>query len=274
MECQPTMEARISVVAGVVWGALAIVAGPGALAGQHAARADTTAFHFFGGQPFRLDGMKPWRRGGPAVSLQRGSSSLPGSSASGQPFRLRGGAAADGSSGMLSALADLLMPVRGVRQDQLHDSFGSPRDGHRHEGIDIFAPRGAPVVAAVDGTVARLKWDVGGGRTIREIDGSGKYVLYYAHLSGYVRGLREGQTVRRGQVIGYVGRTGTVHGSSHLHLGIAALLDGANRWWRVRPLNPYALLRRALGAACDSTAAADCGAAEPAAAVAEARAGR
>jgi murein DD-endopeptidase MepM/ murein hydrolase activator NlpD len=151
--------------------------------------------------------------------------------------------AIEGADRIAEALTNLLIPVLGVMGGDLRDSFRSPRVGHIHDAIDIPAPLGTPVVAAADGTVLVKKWDVGGGRTVRILDLSGKYLFYYAHLNGYAPGLGEGDTVRKGQVLGYVGKTGTVSGA-HLHLRISRT-DNPERWWRAKPLNPYPLLRDA-----------------------------
>lgn len=149
-----------------------------------------------------------------------------------------------GAAASPAALDGLMIPVVGVSGRQLHDSFRSPRTGHVHHAIDIIARRGTPVVAAIDGTIERLRWDHGGGRTIRLLDDTRRYILYYAHLSGYAAGLEQGDTVRRGQVLGYVGHTGHVIGSSHLHFRIGRVHD-PDKWWNDRPLDPYPLLKHA-----------------------------
>lgn len=256
------MEARIPKlfsVASVVLGLVGLVR---PAAAQRAAL-DTTRAHIFRGQPFRLDALTPWRRSGTIGHPVSGSSSEPAGNVPEPRFRLRAKSAPSG--GFLAALADALVPVLGITSDQLHDSFGNPRKGHRHGGIDIPAPKGTPVVASVDGAVLKMKWDRGGGRTLRLVDESGRFLFYYAHLSGYARGLREGEQVRKGEIVGYVGRTGRVLGGSHLHLGIASLLGQPDRWWQARPLNPYSLLRHALGLRCDSVVASgSCDGGEPA----------
>ncbi len=216
---------------------------PRGVAAQELSPADTSsiAAHVYGGQPFRLDALTPWRRGGVPFTLFHAS--YAGSE--------RGGGASSDDGGILSALADMLVPVLGITRDELRDSWGSKRVGHRHIGIDILAPKGTPVVAAVDGAVLKMKWDRGGGRTLRLVDQERRFVFYYAHLSGYAHGLREGEPVRKGQVVGYVGRTGDAKGA-HLHLGIASLLGDSDHWWQARPLNPYTALKQALGFGCDT----------------------
>lgn len=170
---------------------------------------------------------------------------------------------AEKSSGsrLASALAELLIPVLGVDGGDLRDSFHAPRVGHRHDGIDIVAPRGTPVLAAADGTVLVEKWDRGGGRTLRLMDSTGRFLFYYAHLDGYAPGVSEGDLVRKGQVIAYVGRTGDVHGSAHLHLRIGKLENPAH-WWKSTALDPYPILKRATPAADACSAEASCPQAE------------
>ena len=82
-----------------------------------------------------------------------------------------------------------------------------------------------------------------GGRALYLIDPSGGYCFYYAHLEAYAPGVREGQPVRRGEVIGYVGTTGNAPESApHLHFAVFQLRD-RNRWWGGRAINPYPLLK-------------------------------
>jgi murein DD-endopeptidase MepM/ murein hydrolase activator NlpD len=164
-------------------------------------------------------------------------------------IRLRGTWGADSqvvASGPLSVLRDLVMPVAGIAAADLRDTYSSPRPGHRiHGAIDIHAPMGTPVVATVAGTVWKIRWDLGGGRTVHLLDESGNFVFYYAHLSRYAKGLREGQTVQRGDLLGYVGNSGDVVGSPHLHLRIGRVPADREHWWDTKPLNPYPLLKSA-----------------------------
>ena len=145
----------------------------------------------------------------------------------------------------LSLLAGrrLVVPVEGVHPSQLRDTFDDGRGpGRRHQAIDIMAPRGTPVVAADDGSVAKISSNRGGGLSAYLLDPSGRIVYYYAHLDGYAPGLREGQHVRRGELIGYVGSTGNAPESApHLHFAVL-LAVGEKRWWGGEALNPYAAL--------------------------------
>jgi murein DD-endopeptidase MepM/ murein hydrolase activator NlpD len=150
------------------------------------------------------------------------------------------------ASGPLSVLRDMMMPVVGITASRLRDTYGAPRSGHRiHGAIDIHAPLGTPVVATVPGSIWKIRSDPGGGRTVHLLDESGKYVFYYAHLSRYAKGLHEGQSVQRGDLLGYVGRSGDVRGSPHLHLRIGRVPTDREHWWDTKPLNPYPLLKSA-----------------------------
>jgi peptidoglycan LD-endopeptidase LytH len=142
-----------------------------------------------------------------------------------------------------AAASPLLIPVAGVTAGQLTDTFNQTRDGaRRHEALDIMAARGTPVLAASDGKVAKLFTSVPGGLTIYEFDPGATYAYYYAHLDRYAPGLVEGRTLKRGDVIGYVGSTGNAsEDAPHLHFAIFAL-GPDKHWWQGTPINPYPLL--------------------------------
>ncbi|MBW3570325.1 MAG: M23 family metallopeptidase [Gemmatimonadetes bacterium] len=145
--------------------------------------------------------------------------------------------------------AGLIVPVAGVRVSELKDTYGAPRSGGRaHKGVDIFAPRGTPVVAAAAGVIVKRDSNAVGGLSVYERDLDGRTIYYYAHLDGWRPGLKEGDLVRQGDVIGYVGSTGNVTGAPHLHFAVFVVND-PNRWWRGRDLNPYTLLRAPAAAA-------------------------
>ncbi|HWR53449.1 MAG TPA: L,D-transpeptidase family protein [Bryobacteraceae bacterium] len=136
----------------------------------------------------------------------------------------------------------LIMPVAGVDKSAVRDTFNEGRDGHRHEATDILAPRGTPVLAAVNGTVKKLFHSEQGGLTVYEFDRSEKYCYYYAHLDRYADGLTEGMPLAAGQVIGYVGTTGNApHNTPHLHFAIFKL-GSEKQWWRGTAINPYPVL--------------------------------
>jgi len=96
-----------------------------------------------------------------------------------------------------------------------------------HLGVDFAAPFGTPVVAAADGEVVLAKWVGGYGRLVR-IEHDGAYESAYAHLQRYATGVKAGARVTKGQVIGYVGNSGTATGP---HLHFVLLRDG-------KPLDP------------------------------------
>ena len=91
-----------------------------------------------------------------------------------------------------------------------------------HTAIDYAAPAGTPVMSIGDGTVLSVGWASGGGNTVK-IRHNSSYTTSYMHLSRYARGLKAGQHVHQGQVIGYVGSTGTATGP---HLDFRVYKDG------------------------------------------------
>jgi peptidoglycan LD-endopeptidase LytH len=139
---------------------------------------------------------------------------------------------------------DLIVPVEGVAPDQLVRSYDQERSGSRvHEAIDILAPKGTPVKAVEGGTIARLFSSKAGGITIYQFDPTERFCYYYAHLDRYADDLKEGDRVRTGQVIGYVGVTGNApKDTPHLHFAVFRLTD-AKRWWEGTPIDPYDILR-------------------------------
>ncbi len=140
--------------------------------------------------------------------------------------------------------AALLLPVAGVAPNQLTDTFTAARgSGRRHDAIDIMAPRGTPILAAAEGTVEKLYFSNGGGGiTVYVRSPDRRWIYYYAHLDRYAPGLAEGQQVRPGTVLGFVGSTGDASPDGpHLHFAVNAMAPG-ERWWEGTPINPYPLL--------------------------------
>jgi peptidoglycan LD-endopeptidase LytH len=138
-----------------------------------------------------------------------------------------------------------MVPVAGVAAASLKSTFDEVRGGgsRRHEALDILAPRGTPVVASVDGRVAKLFMSAAGGLTVYQFDEREEYCYYYAHLDSYAPDLTEGQIVRRGQIIGYVGTTGNAPPDTpHLHFAISRL-GPEKKWWDGQPLDPVDVLR-------------------------------
>ncbi len=140
---------------------------------------------------------------------------------------------------------NLVIPVSGIRPEQLIDTFGDARsEGRLHDAIDIAAPAGTPVLAAADGRIVKLWQSERGGTTIYQLGPNQEVIFYYAHLAGYAPGLAEGNNVRQGDVIAYVGDTGNAGtGNYHLHFSIAVVSD-PKRYWEGTNINPYPLLRR------------------------------
>jgi len=141
-----------------------------------------------------------------------------------------------------SLLRPLAIPVEGVRLADLRDTFDEGRPGHRHEAIDIAAPRGTRVLAVDDGTLVKLFASVPGGLTIYQFDPESRFAYYYAHLDRYADGLREGMRLRRGDVIGYVGTSGNAaRDAPHLHFAVFRL-GPERRWWQGETINPFGAL--------------------------------
>ncbi len=113
------------------------------------------------------------------------------------------------------------------------DTWGAPRSGGRtHKGTDMAAAKGTPLVAMYSGTV-RINTHYLGGRQVYVYGDNGVF-YYYAHLSRWASGLSNGDRVKKGQVIGYVGNTGNATGYV-LHLGMGPIGGGY--------VNPYPTVR-------------------------------
>lgn len=128
-------------------------------------------------------------------------------------------------------------PVAGKDDRAIGSFWGVARDGgrRRHEGVDIFARRGTPVIAATDGTIRGVNTNNLGGKVVWLSDGGRDQVLYYAHLDRQL--VQPGQRVKTGDTLGLVGNTGNaVTTQPHLHFGIYRYMGG--------PIDPYPSLRR------------------------------
>lgn len=122
-----------------------------------------------------------------------------------------------------------VFPVAGADSRAIRSGFGDPRDegAREHHGIDIFAPRGTPVVAVTEGTVARTGNSGLGGKTIWLRDRRGRS-FYYAHLDSQL--VRSGARVNAGDTLGLVGNTGNARLTPpHLHFGL----------YQRGPVDPY-----------------------------------
>ena len=156
-----------------------------------------------------------------------------------------GGPPVSVAEGVVVGPAGLAIPVVGVKKRDLIDTFSQARAGgaRMHDAIDIMAPVGRPVISAAPGTVEKL-YDSknGGGISAYVRSDDGRWIYYYAHLSAYAPGLREGQRVRRGSPIGYVGFTGNANPAGpHLHFAINRMQPG-EKWYQGSAINPYPLL--------------------------------
>ena len=140
---------------------------------------------------------------------------------------------------------NLIIPVAGVRPDQLRDTFSESRsEGRVHDAIDIAAPLGTPVLAVADGTIIKLFHSERGGTTVYQLSTDQKFIYYYAHLDRYAEGLTEGRIAKQGETIAYVGDSGNAGaGNYHLHFSVALVSD-PKRYWQGMNINPYPLLRR------------------------------
>lgn len=137
---------------------------------------------------------------------------------------------------------NLKIPVDGVDRDDLVDTFTDARGSRSHEALDIIAPRHTKVRAVEDGRIQKLFTSQAGGLTIYQFDPTGTFAYYYAHLDRYADGLREGQIVEAGDVIGYVGSTGNASPDApHLHFAIFRLTP-ERQWWKGEAINPYPIL--------------------------------
>jgi peptidoglycan LD-endopeptidase LytH len=166
----------------------------------------------------------------------------PGEDGEPVPASLTGSAANATAIEMLRG-RHLKMPVD-IDRDDLRDTFSDARGGSRaHEALDIMAPRHTPVRAVEDGRIQKLFTSKAGGLTIYEFDPTDTFTYYYAHLDRYADDLREGQMVKRGDVIGYVGSTGNASPDApHLHFAIFRLTP-ERQWWKGEPINPYPVFK-------------------------------
>ena len=108
-------------------------------------------------------------------------------------------------------------PINGARLSSAFGMRKHPIDGYNkmHKGTDFAAPMGTPIMASGDGIVIRARWCGGGGNCVK-IKHNSTYQTIYAHMKNFALSIREGQRVKQGQIIGYVGSTGKSTGP-HLH---------------------------------------------------------
>lgn len=160
-----------------------------------------------------------------------------------QPELLRGG----NYQVVLRQEAQMAFPVEGAGPSAVGSRFGASRDGGRrsHQGVDIFAPRGTPVLAASSGQVGRVSNTRLGGKVVWVRDAVRESSVYYAHLDS--QHVRSGQAVETGDTLGFVGNTGNARTTPpHLHFGIYRRREGA--------VDPYPFLDPPRGALPRSSA--------------------
>ena len=138
----------------------------------------------------------------------------------------------------------LAVPVAGVARAAIRESWGDPRDNglRAHHGTDVMAPANTPVLAAAPGRIEKLWTSVAGGTTLYVRSPERNWTYYYAHLAGYAPGLHEGQVVRAGDVLGFVGDSGNAGaGNYHLHFGLIRTTP-AQHWYEGEDVDPYPYL--------------------------------
>ena len=158
-----------------------------------------------------------------------------------QPELLRGGKLTIGQK----TTAALTFPVAGRTSAAVQSFFLDPRDNNRrdHHGIDIFAPRHTPVLAAADGFVSHVGTSNLGGNIVWVWDPRRGQSHYYAHLER--QAVKPGERVAAGDVVGYVGNTGNARSTPpHLHFGIYRRGEG--------PIDPLPFVNGARGPAASS----------------------
>jgi murein DD-endopeptidase MepM/ murein hydrolase activator NlpD len=138
----------------------------------------------------------------------------------------------------------LPVPVAGVQPRALRDTWdGARSEGRKHQGIDIFAKCGTPVLSSTEGIVMQVGTNRLGGLVVW-VMGPGGQRHYYAHLDRYAD-VEAGMRIEAGRVLGYVGNTGNAQGTPpHLHYGVYDI-GGA--------INPYPLLDAKPAAATAAT---------------------
>ncbi|MGI9045141.1 MAG: M23 family metallopeptidase [Gemmatimonadaceae bacterium] len=139
-----------------------------------------------------------------------------------------------------------VVPVAGIEAGDLLDSFDDRRGSARqHNALDIMAPRNTPAIAAVAGTIVKLHSSVAGGLSIYMKDRTSRFMLMYGHLEGYRPGLAEGASVRKGEIIGFVGSSGNANPTApHLHFQLMRS-DNDTEWWKGTPINPFLIYQAA-----------------------------
>lgn len=133
----------------------------------------------------------------------------------------------------------LRVPLDGFNLDSIKGSFNELRGGTPHHASDFPAARNTAIHAVANGQVAKIFESKAGGHTVYQFDPSQKYIFYYAHLEKYSEGLKDGQELKRGDVIGYVGTSGNAPPDTpHLHFSLGIMLQ-PKTWWKTYDLDSY-----------------------------------
>lgn len=143
----------------------------------------------------------------------------------------------------LNALGNLRVPVEGKSVSDLGDTFSNTNEsGWKGKTLDITASEGTPVLAATDGVLVKLVRDEEMGAMIYQTNTANTYGLVYGRLSGFASGLQTGAQVKQGDVIGYVGDSGTIAtGSQYLAFAVEVYSQGRREMGMGTFLNPFPL---------------------------------
>ena len=143
-----------------------------------------------------------------------------------------------------------LIPVDGKKKSDIKDEFNVvSANGRKHEGTDIFAPKGTPIRACVNSIITTAIPEeiiTIGGNYIWAL-GEGRIIYLYSHLSRFEPGAKRGKLVRQGEIIGYVGNTGNAKGTSpHLHFGMYKARLNSFFFFSRTAINPFNFLVKPL----------------------------
>lgn len=136
--------------------------------------------------------------------------------------------------------AALGFPIEGGTPDAIWSFFGDPRDGgtRDHHGVDIFAPRGTPILAPASGEVVHVRWNELGGNIVGVWDAKRRIYYYFAHMEKQLA--RVGEMVEVGDTLGLVGNSGNAEATPpHLHFGMYVDMR--------EPIDPYHFITRVAG---------------------------
>lgn len=137
----------------------------------------------------------------------------------------------------------LEIPIKNFDISKIKGSFYETHGGAMHGAADMLAPRNTPVHAVENGRIAKLFTSKRGGLTIYQADPTGKFVYYYAHLEHYADNIHDGDPVKKGEVIGYVGTSGNAPANTpHLHFSVG-LGDALKKWWVTSSVDPYEVFK-------------------------------